>query len=107
MRGMTMQWLRAHVAARTQISPASRSDMKNRRVSAGHAIGWCFSRRFRKLASRLPSENATLAKRDEILREPPANTTCSIRRLLAPIKFTGFAALSVEILKYAESAPRS
>src|SRR6266702_2572443 len=53
--------------------------------------------RIRKLCSRLPFENATLAKRAAVAasKSPPApNSTCSIKRLLAPIRLVGFAALS-------------
>jgi hypothetical protein len=71
----------------------------------GSSEGLALFNRRTKLSRRLPFEHATLAKRDEVARfaddiKPCSqNITCSMIRLLAPIKFTGSAALSVETLK--------
>ena len=92
-------------ADNAQICPASFREMKKRRVSAGAAMGCRRSNRWIKLSSRLPFEKATLANLDDVMRfaddiGPLAqNIRCSIIRLLAPMRLTGSAALSVETLK--------
>src|ERR1700733_6091400 len=89
-------------AVNKQISAASLGLTKYRRTSRGTASGCRRARRYRKPCNRLPLEKATLAKRVEVTKEsllPIENNTCSMRRLLAPMRLVGFAALSVETAK--------
>src|SRR5208282_1512691 len=87
--------------------------MKNLLVSRGQASGCSFSNRLMKLSRRLPFENATFANLDDVARfaadiGPSAqNIICSMMRLLAPMRFTGWAALSVDTLKYDGGTPIS
>src|SRR5579862_1897695 len=100
-------------AASTQSWPASAKETKKRSVLAGAAIGWRFSNLWIKLSSRLPFEKATFANLAEVTRAavaigpPGQNMMCSMSRLLAPIRLTGSAALSVDTLKYEGLDPRS
>src|SRR5690606_27586093 len=73
-----------------------------RRTSLGDEIGWRLAKRWLKPCSNDPSEKATLANRAvEMGRSRLSRIrNISMIRLLAPIMFTGLAALSVDTQKY-------
>src|SRR6516162_8892179 len=96
--------LGASNAAIRQSSPASIWEMKYLRVSRGAANGCRLARRRRNPSSRLPLENATFAKRAEVVNWASAaynpKVKSSINLLLAPMRLVGLAALSVDTAKY-------
>ena len=96
------------VAAR-QSSPDSTGETKKRRMPRGQLSGWRLAILFSQPTGSEPLENATLAKRAVLTgrRSAYAMIVSSMSFLVAPITFTGLAALSVETQKNASGGRSS
>ena len=105
----------ARTLAARQSSPDSTGETKKRRMPSGQLSGWRLAMRFSHPIGSEPLEKATFAKRAVTIlnpfRAPPAFSirgciaaayamiVSSISFFVAPITFTGLAALSVETQK--------
>ena len=96
-----MSPLSAITDAKRHSSPDSIGLTKKRRMPSGHDSGCRFAIRLSHPIGSEPLENATLAKRAVTIgrRSAYAMIVSSISFFVAPITFTGFAALSVDTQK--------